>query len=218
MATIETEIETYINSFGTTWRCVAALMDRREGLADSTAKLTIYEVVLMLLHELAPQECPRGAEISEAEIQDLLFKKQREEIAESAANRFGPLISNGYRITFTDGDLREIQDTVNDLRKLIQSDQFDFEDEHRQRLLGRLEEFQSELHKKVSNIDRFMGLVSDGAVIVEKFGKAKAKPIQKSITKIVRIGLNALARAEELPSSTQLPLLDEPEDEEDGDQ
>ncbi len=51
-----------------------------------------------------------------------------------------------------------------------------FTAEHQQRILKRLEKLESELHKKVSDLDKFWGLIGDADVAIRKFGK-NAKPI-----------------------------------------
>ena len=38
------------------------------------------------------------------------------------------------------------------------------ESDHKQRLLAKLETLQSELHKKVSNLDRFIGFMSEAGI------------------------------------------------------
>ena len=83
-----------------------------------------------------------------------------------------------------------------------------FEEDHKQRLLKRIEKLQAELHKKVSDLDKFWGLVGDAGVVLGKFGK-DAKPLVDRITEIAKIVWQTQARAEELPSGTDMPLLSE---------
>lgn len=73
-------------------------------------------------------------------------------------------------------------------------------------LLLRLEKVQSEMHKKMSDLDRFWGLIGDAGVALGKFG-TEAKPIVDRIREISEIVWRTQARAEELPSNTPLPLL-----------
>lgn len=58
-----------------------------------------------------------------------------------------------------------------------------FEDDHQARLLKQVESLQLELHKKMSNLDRFWGLVGDAGVIAGKFGK-DAKPLVDRIREL----------------------------------
>ena len=84
---------------------------------------------------------------------------------EQAAANFG----KGFYYEFTEDEVDKIQTTINELRYLISASDL-FEDEHKQRLLRRLERLQSELHKKVSDLDRFWGLAGDLGVALGKFG------------------------------------------------
>lgn len=114
-------------------------------------------------------------------------------------------LNKGFCYEFSQGDLDRIQHLVNDLRKLI-ADSEALHEEHRGRLLKRLEKMQSELHKKVSDLDRFWGLIGDAGVVVGKLG-TDAKPIVDRIKEIADIVWQTQARTEELPSGTNMPLL-----------
>lgn len=103
-----------------------------------------------------------------------------------------------------------MQVLLNQLRTLI-ADAKDLEEEHQQRLLRRLEKLQSEIHKKVSDVDRFWGLIGDAGVVLGKLGK-DAKPIVDRIREITEIVWQTQSRAEELPSGTHLPQLTTPTD------
>jgi hypothetical protein len=82
----------------------------------------------------------------------------------------------------------------------------DIEEKHKQRLLQRLEKLQAELHKKMSDLDRFWGLVGEAGIVLGKFGK-DAKPLVDRIREITDIVWRTQSRAEELPSDTQSPLI-----------
>lgn len=121
-------------------------------------------------------------------------------------SRFRAALKNGFSYEFSSGDLKRIQELVNDLRSLIQQ-QAGLEEDHRQRLLRRLEKLQSEMHKKISDVDRFWGLIGDAGVVLGKLG-ADAKPIVDRIREIANIVWRTQASAEELPSGTKPPLID----------
>tara|TARA_R110000772_G_scaffold105596_1_gene207331 strand:- start:96 stop:899 length:804 start_codon:yes stop_codon:yes gene_type:complete len=123
----------------------------------------------------------------------------------SAINNKKKIIDKGFFYEFTDGDLDRIQELINDLRKEITASEL-FEDSHRRRLLRRLEAMQSEMHKKMSDVDRIWGLVGDAGIVIGKFGK-DAKPFVDRIKELSQIAWKTQARAEELPSSSQNPLL-----------
>lgn len=115
--------------------------------------------------------------------------------------RFGVV----FAYEFSDGDLKRVQELINELREaIIISEVFDAK--HKQRILQRLEALQGELHKKMSSLDRLWGLVGEAGVVLGKFGK-DAKPFVDRIKEIAQITWRTQARAEELPSGTPLPLL-----------
>ncbi|MEQ9849899.1 hypothetical protein [Pectobacterium brasiliense] len=135
------------------------------------------------------------------------------EINLSKKNQFLLAVSNkkkilekGFFYEFTDGDLNKIQIIINELRGYINGSDL-FEDNHRRRLLKRLEALQSEMHKKMSDIDRIWGLVGDAGVVIGKFGE-DAKPFVDRIKELSQIAWKTQARAEELPSSSVNPLLE----------
>lgn len=113
--------------------------------------------------------------------------------------------NNEFSYEFSDGDISRIQALITDLRDFIVSHN-GFEEKHRQRLLKRLEHLQAELHKKVSDLDKFWGLVGDAGVALGKFG-IDAKPFVDAIKELAGIAWNAQSRAEELPSGTPTPFI-----------
>lgn len=121
-------------------------------------------------------------------------------------DRFRTSLGNGFVYEFSQGDLERVQTLVNQLRDLIGSTT-QFDKEHQKRLLRRLERLQAEMHKKVSDLDRFWGLIGDAGVVVGKLGK-DAKPIVDRIREIADIVWQTQSRAEELPSGTKLPQLE----------
>lgn len=108
---------------------------------------------------------------------------------------------------FSDGDLKRIQELIDQLRDIITKSK-NIEEEYRSRLLKKLEKLQSELHKKVSDLNQFWGLVGEAGVAIGKFGK-DAQPFVARVQEIVRIVWNVQARAEELQSGIVNKLLSE---------
>lgn len=120
-------------------------------------------------------------------------------------NKYRAKFGNAFAYEFSEGDLQRIQSLVNSLRNQIsESDLFD--PDHKRRVLMRLEKVQSELHKKMSDLDRFWGLIGDAGIAVGKFGN-NAKPIVERIREITEIVWRTQIRAEELPSDTPLKML-----------
>ena len=120
-------------------------------------------------------------------------------------NRFRGSLGAAFAYAFSQGDLDRVQVLINQLRELI-SNTNDLETEHQQRLLRRLEKLQAEMHKKVSDLDRFWGLIGDAGVVMGKLG-TDAKPIVDRVHEIAQIVWRTQSRAEELPISTKLPQL-----------
>ncbi len=114
-------------------------------------------------------------------------------------------IGRGFGYEFSDGDLKKIQELINELRNQISGSQL-FEDKHRERLLKKLESLQSELHKRMSNLDKLWSLIGEAGIALGKFGK-EAKPFVDLIKEIVFIVWRTQARSEELPTDTPIALL-----------
>lgn len=111
-----------------------------------------------------------------------------------------------FAYEFTAGDYVRLQKLLNEMRELITAAE-GFEEDHRRRLLARLEKLQSELHKRISDLDHFWGLVGDAGVALGKFGK-DAKPLVDRVREVVGIIWRTQSRAEELSSDTPPPLLE----------
>ncbi|WP_217514437.1 hypothetical protein [Vibrio metschnikovii] len=125
---------------------------------------------------------------------------------ESYSNRYKNAFKNTFAYEFSKGDLERVQELINELRVQISTIE-DLDKSHKQRLLKRLEKLQSELHKRVSDLDRFWGLIGDAGVVLGKLG-TDAKPIVDRIKEIAEIAWNTQSRTEELPSNSPNPMLD----------
>lgn len=127
---------------------------------------------------------------------------------QSFKSHFKTVLGAGFVYEFSTGDLERVQELINQLRGLISATN-DLEKDHQRRLLSRLERLQSEIHKKVSDLDRFWGLIGDAGVVLGKLGKLgkNAKPIVDRIREVADIVWQTQSRAEELPSGIQPPLL-----------
>ena len=124
----------------------------------------------------------------------------------SLRSHFKTSLGTGFCYEFSQGDMERIQVLVNQLRDLI-SNGSHLEKDHQLRLLKRLEKLQAEIHKKVSDLDRFWGLIGDAGVVLGKLG-TDAKPIVDRVREIADIVWQTQARSEELPSGTRLALLE----------
>ena len=117
-------------------------------------------------------------------------------------------VSSTYE--FSQGDLDKIQELLNQLRDLFSKSE-EIGEEHKSRLLRRLEKLQAELHKKVSDLDRFWGFFIDASIVVGMMGE-NAKPMVDVIHKIVSIIWPVQTRAYELPSDLPFKLLGQAEE------
>ncbi|MFO7598053.1 MAG: hypothetical protein R6W92_17130 [Desulfocurvibacter africanus] len=105
---------------------------------------------------------------------------------------------------FSDNDFSRLQTLVNEIRDLISSSVVIIDD-HKKRLLKRLENLQSELHKSESNLDKFWGLMGDAGVMLGKFG-SDIKPIVDRIREVLEIVCRTQAQSEQLPGKLPLAL------------
>jgi hypothetical protein len=110
----------------------------------------------------------------------------------------------GLPYEFSEGDLKRIQKLIKELRELILNTK-ELDENYRSRLLSRMDNLQSQLTKRVSDLDRLWGLVIEVSVIVKKV-RENSKPIVESIAEIADIVWRTQARAEELPSNAPLEL------------
>ena len=115
------------------------------------------------------------------------------------------LLSKRPAYEFTEGDIEQIQEHVNQLRKLLQA-ATDLDEGHQARMLKRLEAFQSELHKKMSDLTKFFGFMGDMGVAMRKLGQ-DAKPIVDRYEQIIRAGWQAEARSAGLPHDSEMPRI-----------
>lgn len=86
---------------------------------------------------------------------------------------------------FTETDFARVQVLINELRQLISESNL-VSDDHKRRLLRRLEAMQAELHKKTSDIDRFWGFIAEVSITTRKFGE-DLKPISERASELGKI-------------------------------
>lgn len=144
---------------------------------------------------------------------DDVYYKVTETIQRQKATAYSSRYQNVFKSTFayefSSSDIDRVQQLLNELRVQITSLE-SLEENHRSRLLKRLETLQSELHKRISDLDRFWGLVGDAGVVLGKFG-TDSKPIVDRIREIAQIAWKTQSRTEGLPSNTPNPMLESKE-------
>ena len=138
-------------------------------------------------------------------IEAILKRENAISLQRSLELRFKQTIKGSFGYEFTDGDIQRVQKLIDELRGMLTADTT-LEDGHKRRLLGRLEALQKELHKKISDLSNFYNLMGDAGVALGKLGK-DAKPFVDRIKEIVNIGWKSQARAEQLPSSADNPMI-----------
>src|SRR6185369_8573581 len=108
---------------------------------------------------------------------------------------------------FSEPDFKRVHDLVRELRELIRASSL-ITDDHKRRLLRRLEAMQVELHKKTSDIDRFWGFVGEAGIAMRKFGEDLA-PISERVLELGGIVITVIFAKEgikALPEVSQIVL------------
>lgn len=188
-----------------------------EVLVEAVALVSQMESAGLISYQLATPDV-RGDAKSDFITLSQFLESVRKDLTEQVAvvryaqlsARFKVQLGAAFSYEFSKGDQERIQELINELRDFVSSTDH-FESEHKQRLLRRLESLQAEVHKRVADLDRFWGMVGDAGVAMGKFGK-DAKPFVDRIRELTGIIWRTQARAEELPSDAQPPLLPGPEE------
>lgn len=128
----------------------------------------------------------------EAETSKLLHSTYLEEQTRKYTDRFNSL--SAY--SFSDDDFAEIQKLINEMRDIIGKSQI-ITDNHKKRLLERLERLQRELHKNTSDLDRFWGFIGEAGIVIGKFGN-DIKPLVDRIRELAEIVWKTISIKEKL--------------------
>ena len=144
------------------------------------------------------------------ELLDNLYEntKSKLQLRESESRRKSYVLllgSSDFHYEFTDADLKRMQELINELRDLI-AESKQINDEYKRRLLLKLEKLQTELHKRMSDIQHIYGLIGDAGVLSGKLGR-DSKPLVDRIRELLQIGWRSQAGAEQLPASARPALL-----------
>ena len=91
-------------------------------------------------------------------------------------------VHNADTLLLTDTQKSEIQTQINSLRENLQSSQW-LSDEHQQRLLKKINEFQAEFDKNIGSYYKKLGMLEDLGDSLGEFGKS-AKPFGDLVDKI----------------------------------
>jgi hypothetical protein len=129
---------------------------------------------------------------------------------ESKTEEYVSLFSKASIYEFSETDFKRVQDLVNELRELIRGSTL-ITDEHKRRLLRRLEAMTSELRRKTNDIDRFWGFIGEAGIAMRKFGDDLA-PISERVLELGGLVINVIFAKEgikALPEVSQILLPNE---------
>jgi hypothetical protein len=113
-------------------------------------------------------------------------------------NAYETSLENALYFEFSEGELKRIQVLIGELRNLIPKSE-EIEEKHKQQLLRKLEKFQSEVGKKVSDLDRALGFLIEAGLAIGRTEK-NARPIYDILCKLGSIIGSTYTRAYVLPS------------------
>lgn len=126
---------------------------------------------------------------------------------ETKTEEYVALFSKVPVYEFSEPDFKRVQDLVNELRDLIRGSSLIAED-HKRRLLRRLEAMHGELHKKTTDIDRFWGFIGEAGIAMRKFGE-DLEPISERVLELGGIVISVIFAKEgikALPEVSQIVL------------
>ncbi|OPK11867.1 hypothetical protein [Pseudomonas sp. VI4.1] len=134
-----------------------------------------------------------------------LEQQQAAQTLASMKRQFANIISSSFTYEFTESDVARIQTLLGELWQLL-CDNDELEEQHKRRLLKRIESLQSEIRMKMSDLDHFYGLTVEGSVMRKKVG-GNLKPIVDRIMEITKITWATQSRAEDLPYGSDPSLI-----------
>lgn len=114
-----------------------------------------------------------------------IYARESSYYLEQKSDEYRAIFSKAPVYEFSDTDYNRMQEIINELREAIQQAVL-IPQEHKSRLLKRLEAMQKELHKRTSDIDRFWGFIAEAGIVARKFGE-DLKPINDRVGELGRI-------------------------------
>jgi hypothetical protein len=108
--------------------------------------------------------------------------------------------------TLSDSEHSRAQELINQLRDEVSTASY-LTDEHKLRIQKRLEGIQRELHKTMSDLDKFWGLCVDASVVMRKCGE-NAKPFVDRVRELADIFGRVMSKTENLPYTSPFKLLE----------
>jgi len=126
---------------------------------------------------------------------------------ETKTEEYAALFSRVSAYEFSEADYKRVHELVRELRELIRGSSL-ITEEHKRRLLRRLEAMHAELNKKTSDIDRFWGFIGEAGIAMRKFGEDLA-PISERVLELGGLVITVIFAKEgikALPEVSQIVL------------
>src|SRR5207245_2346788 len=99
-----------------------------------------------------------------------LTKRRSQGMLATKTLEYEAIFAKAAYYEFSETDFNRIQVLMNEMRDLIRESAL-ITDDHKRRLLRRLEAMQAELHKKTRDIERFWGFIGEAGIVIRKFGE-----------------------------------------------
>jgi hypothetical protein len=128
---------------------------------------------------------------------------------EAKTEEYMALFAKAQVYEFSDAEFKRVHVLSNELRDLIRCSSLIGED-HRRRLLRRLEAMQAELHRKTNDIDRFWGFLGEAAITMRKFGQ-DLQPVSERVMELSRIIMDVILGKEGIKALPELGQMFLPE-------
>ncbi len=120
------------------------------------------------------------------------------EYQDRTVNKFSKLLEAAFFYEFSRDDLSRIRAIVNELKNEIWKTD-DLDDNHKARLRLRFEKLLQGLNERRSDLDCYLGLIGEAAVLTAKLGR-DARPLVDRIRLILGIALKVQAKSEGVPA------------------
>jgi len=144
-------------------------------------------------------------ELFEANISSNLTQRRSRGLLTTKTQEYEEIFAKAPYYEFSDTDFNRIQVLTNEMRDLIRASALITED-HKRRLLRRLEAMQAELHKKTRDIERFWGFIGEAGIVIRKFGE-DAKPITERVQELGKIVIAVIMATEGIKALPEISKL-----------
>jgi hypothetical protein len=162
--------------------------DYVEALSILKAFAMARDVKLDPLPEIGPQRHQNIANVAayfnqlRNEVRTELSSRYSRGFFETKIEEYVALFARVSVYEFSDEDFKRVQRLMTELGELIRGSSL-ISDDHKRRLLRRLEAMRAELHLKTTDIDRFWGFIGEAGIAMRKFG-ADLAPISERVLEL----------------------------------